>query len=48
MNSTKNILADKIILARPDTKDRFVCFVGQGRTADRAINDLLDLAGVPR
>ena len=39
--------ADKIILARPDTKERFTGFVGIGRTADRAINDLLDLAGVP-
>lgn len=43
----KKVLADKIILARPDTKHRFTNYVGQGRTADRAINDLLDIAGVP-
>lgn len=41
-------MANKVILARDDTKDRFMGFVGNGRTADRAINDLLDLAGVPR
>lgn len=44
----KKVLADKIILARPATKERFTSFVGQGRTADRALNDLLDKMGVPR
>lgn len=35
-------IATKIIRVRPDTKDRFNNYAKNGRTADRAINDLLD------
>lgn len=40
-------LATEIVRLRPPTKERFNEYVGVGKTHDRAISDLLDLAGVP-
>lgn len=35
-------IATKVIRVKPDTKERFNEYAQNGRTADRAINDLLD------
>lgn len=35
-------IATKIIRVKPGTKERFNKYAKNGRTADRAINDLLD------
>lgn len=39
-------VANNVIRVKPDTKERFNEYAKNGRTADRAINDLLDIEGV--
>ena len=41
-------IATEIVRLRPHTKERFLTYVGDGMTADRAMIELLNIAKVPK